>query len=375
MKFSKLLICLLFLVLSQKCMAKTPLHNSAIIQKIEHTLNLYIQGSSYNYPGQLNQAFNQGAELFLDDSNGDLRVMRAEDYVKLFAKHPAGKVNNRIGEVLSIDKYENTATAKVEILMPNTQRRFIDYFILKLVEGKWKIVSKAASSQASNRHGRRVLFILSNAHFHGDSTIKAGNSFGEIVDAYDEFSKAGFTIHFVTPEGGAAPLTYINTSDKSQKHYLYQPDFMYALANTKTPSDIVPRDYKAVYYVGGSSAIYDIPQNSAIQSLSMSIFQQQGVISAVCHGVAGLVNLETNDGVYLLAGKQVTGYPDAYEKQESAYFKQFPFLIEETIKSRHGNFSSAPRNTEYVVTDGRIVTGQNYLSARTVAKKTIALLN
>jgi putative intracellular protease/amidase len=367
----RILLILLAMVLS---ILSHNVHALTTQQQITATLNNYIQGSSFNFPDQLSKAFNPGAELFLDGRDDKLRVMKAEEYVALFAKNPPGQVNNRIGEILSIEAYGKTAIAKVEILMTKSERRFIDYFILKLINGEWKIASKAASAQASNLNGRRILMVLSNAHFHGDSDLSAGNSFSEIVDAYDTFKLAGFTIDFISPKGGAVPLGYINTSDNLQKHYLYHTDFMYALGHTKRPDEIITQNFEAVYYVGGSSTIYDVPQDTAIQKLVMKIYQQQGVVAAVCNGAAGLVNLVMPSGEYLVAGKNLTGYPHAYEAKDKAYYSHLPFSLQKTIEQHQGKFSVAKRGTVNAVVDGRLVTGQNRYSAKLVAQKTIDLL-
>jgi len=67
----------------------------------------------------------------------------------------------------------------------------------------------------------RVLFIVSNAHFYGKSDINAANHFAEIVFPYDVLVKAGYAVDFVSPDGGAIPLGYLQTSDPLIKQYLY----------------------------------------------------------------------------------------------------------------------------------------------------------
>ena len=286
-----------------------------------------------------------------------------------------GTHNGRIGEILLIDIENNTATAKVEIIAPEKQQRFVDLFLLKKLDNTWKVLSKTATSELANNSGDRVLFIVSNAHFHGDSELPAGVSFSEIVKAYDKFKLAGFTVDFVSPKGGAIPLSYINTSDSIHKQYLYNADFMYAIGNTKTPEQIEPRNYKAVHYVGGNNAMYQVAENVAIQNISMEIYEVHGgIVSSVCHGTAGIVNLKTKDGKYLVDGKRISGYPEAYENQSKAYFKEFPFLIQETIEARGGEFIHSLRNTPHLEVDGRIVTGQNHLSSAIVAEKMIELM-
>ena len=73
---------------------------------------------------------------------------------------------------------------------------------------------------------------------------------------------------------------------------LYDADLMYALGHTYTPSQIDPACYRAVYFVGGSNAIYGVPENTELQNIAMHVYERNGgVVSAVCHGAAGLVNL------------------------------------------------------------------------------------
>ena len=106
----------------------------------------------------------------------------------------------------------------------------------------------------------------------------------------------------------------------------------------------------------------------------MSNERNGGVVAAVCHGTAGLVNLKLSDGRYLVGGKRVSGYPEEFERQDAAYFKEFPFLIRQTVESRGGTFLTSARDKGYVVVDGRVVTGQNYLSAKPVAEAVVDIL-
>ncbi len=206
--------------------------------------------------------------------------------------------------------------------------------------------------------------------------LPTGKSFSEIVNAYDTFKKAGFTVDFVSPKGGSVPLSYINTSDSLSKKYLYDQDLMFALKYTHKPKDINAKNYKAVHYVGGGGAMFGVPENYEIQKISMTIYEKyNGIISSVCHGTAGIVNLKTTDGDYLYKGKIVNGYPDSFERKEAEYFKYFPFLIQKRIEDRGGVFKFSPRNVSHVEVDGNLITGQNYLSSKDVALKIIEILN
>jgi putative intracellular protease/amidase len=150
---------------------------------------------------------------------------------------------------------------------------------------------------------------------------------------------------------------------------------MYALANTKTPSEIQASAYKAVHYIGGSSAMYGVANNLAIQQLVMDIYENHnGIVSSVCHGTAGIAFLRLKNGEYLVSGKRISGYPDEYENPNKAYFKQFPFKITETIEKHGGMFKYSERNKAHVEIDGRVITGQNYLSSGLVAQEMIKMI-
>jgi putative intracellular protease/amidase len=160
------------------------------------------------------------------------------------------------------------------------------------------------------------------------------------------------------------------------RKYIYDRDFMYALANTAKPEQIDASQYLAVHYVGGGNAMYQVAENKALQEISMQVYEQnQGIVSSVCHGTAGIVNLKLSNGEYLVSGKNVSGYPIAFEKTDAAYYQEFPFEIETLIKQRGGEFKYGERNQSYVEVDGRVITGTNFQSSKAVAKAMVEMMN
>lgn len=222
----------------------------------------------------------------------------------------------------------------------------------------------------------RILFIVSNAHFYGDSEIGASNHFSEIVQAYEVFKNSNYVIDFVSPEGGAIPIGYLSTSDPLQKKYIYDNDFMDALETTKKPNEVRASDYRAVYYGGGGAAMFGVAENIPIQKIVMELYEKHnGIVSAICHGTAGIVNLKTQDGSYLFAGKKVNGFPDIFENKDAEYFKTFPFSIQEIIKERGGDFQFSEEGWDgFMVSDGRLISGQDPSAAALVAEKVVETL-
>lgn len=234
--------------------------------------------------------------------------------------------------------------------------------------------ARAAAAAPATGGPDRILFVLASSKVHGASTLPASISFGEVVHAWDVFDAAGYAVDMVSPDGGAVPILddYVGPDVAARLH---DARLMQGLRNTATPAQIDPSRYRAVYYVGGSNAMYGVPEHPLLQRIAMQVYQRNGgVISAVCHGTAGIVNLRLASGRYLLAGKRVSGFPEQHEQQDAAYFKQFPFLIGQTVRARGGAFHAVDGEQPHIQVDGRLVTGQNYASAAPVANAVVAVL-
>ncbi|WP_271768097.1 type 1 glutamine amidotransferase domain-containing protein [Aquimarina algiphila] len=222
-----------------------------------------------------------------------------------------------------------------------------------------------------------ILFIMYNAKTYGDSDIETGTSFTEIVYAYDVFVKHNYKVDFLTPDGGSIHLgDYYKAKYPLQYRYFSDSGFMIRLKTTLKPSEVNPKTYKAVYYVGGRAAMHDVPDNEVIQNIAMAIYEKKnGVISAVYHGTAGIVNLKTNNGDFLINGKKVNGYPDAFERKEKPYYEEFPFSIEKKVNQHGGHFTySANGWDSYAIAENRLITGQAPTASAKVAVLVVAKL-
>ncbi|WP_316749662.1 serine hydrolase [Pedobacter gandavensis] len=222
---------------------------------------------------------------------------------------------------------------------------------------------------------KKILFVTSNQEFYGNSKITAANHFEEIVIPYHLFVKAGLTVDFISPKGGAIPIGYINSSDSIQKKHLYDAFFMDKLEHTLKPSDINTADYSAILYTGGGAAMFGVAEDQTIQNIARKIYNRNGIIAAICHGTAGLAYLQDDAGKSLYKGKKITGFPNKFENKEAEYYKTFPFVIDKAIESNGGNFVYSDKGWDsFVSVDGRFVTGQDPSSASKMAYEIIALL-
>lgn len=361
---AKLLGLLLCLAAAGAALAQ----NKTDTEQVNDTLHDYMEGVANGQPERLRKAFHPDFKLYATTPEKKLLIRSGEQYIKDVTAY--GKMN-RIGRIVSTDIENDVATAKVEILVPGS-RLFTDYFQLVKYEGSWKIIHKSYTWKAAPKSGKKILFIASNQHTYGNTKIDAANHFSEIVVAYDIFKKHGYAVDFVSPQGGAIPIGYVATSNPTQKQYLYDTEFMNLLKHTFKPEQIKPDDYQAVYYSGGGAAMFGVADNAEIQGIASRVYKNGGVISAVCHGTAGIVNLKDEAGVSLFLNKKITGYPDSFENKEAAYYKTFPFSIDAKVKEMGGELVHAKTfGTNFFVVDGRFITGQDPSSTASVANKVI----
>ena len=112
---------------------------------IRKTLQKYLDGSSHNDTEQIESAFYTDAPLFLSKEGQEIYKLSPKEYADLFKKREKGKFNGREGKILMVDQSHNIAMAKAEIKIPARNMTLIDIFLLKKLEGEWKIISKAAA--------------------------------------------------------------------------------------------------------------------------------------------------------------------------------------------------------------------------------------
>jgi putative intracellular protease/amidase len=218
---------------------------------------------------------------------------------------------------------------------------------------------------------KRILMVLSSHAQLGTTGLSTGWYVPEAAHPWKQFVAAGFAVEFASPLGGTNPFDGFDPADPVQQEFL-------AAFGTSGPStlaawSIEASRYDAVFYVGGHGTMWDFADNAALASAGANIFESGGVVAAVCHGPAGLVNINLSDGSPLVAGKRLAAFTDA-EEAAVGLTDVVPYLLASTLVSRGAHHEAAPNFEAKVVVDGRLVTGQNPASADGVAREVVALL-
>jgi putative intracellular protease/amidase len=329
----------------------------------------YMDGTSNGEIDRLKNAFEKNSALYTVGQDGELVRRPSDKYIKVFTP---GKRNNRKGQIIHLDIVNNAATAVLEIAL--SQRVFTDYILLLKLNDGWKIINKSYTFEYKPYKGK-ILFVVSNKSTYGDTQKRTGSHYGELVSMYDTFLSNGYEVDFVSPNGGAIPVSYINLNNPLQYQYFYDSKLNYKLKTSSTPSDIDIRSYKSIVYVGGSATMFDIPNNQSIMDLTRTMIENEnGIVGAVCHGVGGLVNLKLSNGRYFVDGKVVNSFTNSEESQ-SGNDKYLPFLIESKLKEHGATFRSSANWEKHVEVSQGLVTGQNPASSKAVAEEIIKLLD
>lgn len=220
---------------------------------------------------------------------------------------------------------------------------------------------------------KKILIVVTSHEELGNTGKKTGFYLSEVTHPYDVFTRAGYEVDFVSPKGGKAPIDGVQLEDPLNKAFLDHPDQVKQIENTLQPSQIDFNQYDAMFYAGGHGTMWDFPNNEQLAQIATNIYEKGGVVGAVCHGPAGLINIKLSNGEYLINGKTVSGFTNE-EEAAVELTETVPFLLESTLKEKGAEFSKAPNFEAHVVKSDRLVTGQNPASAAGVAEQMLQLI-
>lgn len=225
----------------------------------------------------------------------------------------------------------------------------------------------SANAQQRKQMKKKILFVVTSHDSKGKTGEKTGYYLGEVSHPWEVLVEAGYEIDFVSPKGGNPPVDGFDLSDPVNKKFWEDKHYHQKITNSLKPSKVNPQDYVAIFYAGGHGAMWDLPNNTELANIASKIYEQNGIVAAVCHGPAGLLNIKLSDGKFLIAGKKVNGFSN--EEEELVKLTQVvPFLLENQMKDRGGIYEKSAPWQNHVTVDARLITGQNPQSAKAVGE-------
>ena len=220
---------------------------------------------------------------------------------------------------------------------------------------------------------KKILIALTSHGQLGATGRPTGFYLPEAAHPYHVFTQAGYGVDFVSPQGGEPPMDGVDRGDPIQAAFLADADVMAKVRATLRPEEVNPADYDAIFYAGGHGVMWDFPANARLAAIARAIYEAEGVVAAVCHGPAALVNITLSDGRYLVDGKTVSTFTNE-EEAAVGLTEVVPFLLESRLRERGATISKAPNFQAHTAVSERLVTGQNPASATAVAAQVLRVL-
>ena len=223
---------------------------------------------------------------------------------------------------------------------------------------------------------KKILCVVTSNNVKGATGIPTGFWLSELTHPLEKFSAAGFDYVLASIKGGKPPIDKdsLDFNDPINKKFWSDENFQRKLEKSLKLDDANSNDFDAIFFAGGHGVMWDFADSAAIDKVTREIYERGGIVSAVCHGPAALVNVKLSNGKYLVDGKKLTAFTDAEEADVQAT-DIVPFLLETELKNHGANHIAAANWSNHVEVDGRLVTGQNPASAAGVGVEVVKLLS
>jgi putative intracellular protease/amidase len=246
----------------------------------------------------------------------------------------------------------------------------------------------SGTATAQNIPPKKVLIVTTSHNILGKTGYPTGVWLPEMTHPFSALQNAGFNITVASVNGGNVPIDPYsipsnplgtNRDDPITDKFLHTPTDVAIINHTVPLSTINPREYSAVVFPGGNGATYDFPWDKNVNRIAAAIYEQGGIVAAICHGPAALLNATLSNGQYLIKGMKVTGFSNEEEAITEILIGKkhvLPFFLENELPKRGAIYEKVYVHEPLVTVsgNGRLITGQNPESATNVGEKVVEIL-
>ena len=204
----------------------------------------------------------------------------------------------------------------------------------------------------------------------GNTGRKTGFWLEEFAAPYFVFRDAGADITVVSPLGGQPPIDPVSDAPDAQtdatRRFKSDATAQAVLAHTGKLAATSGKNFDALFYPGGHGPLWDLAEDADSVKLIESMAAEGKTVAAVCHAPGVLRLARATDGSPLVMGKKVTGFANTEEAAVNLT-DIVPFLVEDMLVKNGGSYSKGADWQPYVVTHGKLITGQNPASSEAAA--------
>jgi putative intracellular protease/amidase len=215
-----------------------------------------------------------------------------------------------------------------------------------------------------------ALFIVSEEGYWGE----------ECIEPLTTLSDAGVDITVATPTGGKPvvddrSVDPDSVGEETADHVMSVHESDARLNDPERLAAVDAREYDAVVLPGGHGTEWDINQDRhARQALLQAVAGEDGTALVVCHAVGILGFTREADGSFLVADREVTGFPNEWEEDivdEHDLMpdgRKLPYWVEDEVKAAGGVWDAELDEDASVTVDGDLVTARGPGSSAAAAE-------
>jgi len=215
-----------------------------------------------------------------------------------------------------------------------------------------------------------ALFIVSEHGYWGE----------ECITPLERLTEAGVEITVATPTGRKPTIDERSTDpeevgEETAAHVTEVHETDERLTDPEPLAAVDAGEYDAVVFPGGHGTCWDINQDThARTALRTAVEGEAGVALVVCHAVGILAFARDTEGDILAAGRDVTGFPDAWEEgivddhDLMPDGRKLPYWVEEEVRAVGANFDAELDADTSVTVDGDLITARGPPSSAAAAE-------
>jgi len=205
-----------------------------------------------------------------------------------------------------------------------------------------------------------ALFVVSEHGYWGE----------ECVEPLETLTEAGLAVTVATPTGDPPVVDERsvdpeNVGEGTARRVREADDTDERLNDPEALADVSAEGHDAVVFPGGHGTEWDINQDShAREILRDAVEGEEGKALVVCHAVGTLAFTRASDGGFLVAGRNVTGFPNEWEEgivDERDLMpdgRKLPYWVEDEVRAAGANWDAELDAETSVTVDGDLLTAR-----------------
>ncbi|MDD2714434.1 MAG: type 1 glutamine amidotransferase domain-containing protein [Candidatus Wallbacteria bacterium] len=219
------------------------------------------------------------------------------------------------------------------------------------------------SSQAKKNIIAKILVVVSNVSEIPGRGVETGLWASELLEPLRMYRHAGLGFEIASPTGGSFTCDQksYDTSFVSEvtSHYLTPVIEKYrkSMEVSLPLSSLNPDDYDALYIAGGCGSLWDLANDKTLPGIISDFHGKGKPVAAISQAAVCLCNVLDAKGLLLFRGYRVTGFSD--REASLIDMADFPLSVEKKLKSCGFSYQAASPWDPNVVSDRKLITGQN----------------